>query len=95
MWWSPDGKKLAYYRFDESKVPDFYLTPNLTTIQDTLDVEAYPKPGVPNPIVDLFVYDVDTKTDDEGRRARRQAVRERRARLLRLPRRLVAGRRRS
>ena len=30
MWWSPDGKKLAFYRFDESKVPDFYLTPNLT-----------------------------------------------------------------
>src|SRR5205085_870011 len=29
MWWSPDGKKLAFYRFDESKVPDFYLTPNL------------------------------------------------------------------
>jgi dipeptidyl-peptidase 4 len=62
MWWSPDGKKLAFYRFDESKVPDFYLTPNLTKIQDTLDVEAYPKPGVANPIVDLLVYDVDTKT---------------------------------
>ena len=25
MWWSPDGKKLAYYRFDESKVRDYYL----------------------------------------------------------------------
>jgi dipeptidyl-peptidase-4 len=62
MWWSPDGKKLAFYRFDESKVPDFYLTPNLTKIQDTLDVEAYPKPGVPNPVVDLMVYDVDTKS---------------------------------
>ena len=61
MWWSPDGKKLAYYKFDESKVPDFYLTPGLTGVQDTLDVEAYPKPGVPNPVVDLFVYDVDSK----------------------------------
>jgi dipeptidyl-peptidase-4 len=61
MWWSHDGKKLAYYRFDESKVPDFYLTPSLTHVQDTLDVEAYPKPGVPNPVVDLFVYDVDSK----------------------------------
>ena len=61
MWWSPDGTKLAYYRFDESKVPDFYLTPSLTQVQDTLDVEAYPKPGVPNPVVDLFVYDVNTK----------------------------------
>ncbi|HTJ23193.1 MAG TPA: DPP IV N-terminal domain-containing protein [Gemmatimonadaceae bacterium] len=61
MWWSPDGKKLAFYRFDEQMVPDFYLTPGLTRLQDTLDVEAYPKPGVPNPIVDLFVYDVDSK----------------------------------
>jgi dipeptidyl-peptidase-4 len=61
MWWSPDGKKLAYYRFDESKVPDFYLTTGLTQLQDTLDVEAYPKPGVPNPVVDIFVYDVDSK----------------------------------
>ena len=25
MWWSPDGSKLAYYRFDESKVPDYFL----------------------------------------------------------------------
>ncbi len=73
MWWSPDGKKLAYYRFDESKVPDFYLTPNLTKIQDTLDVEAYPKPGVPNPVVDLFVYDVDTKKTTRDRRPRRQS----------------------
>jgi dipeptidyl-peptidase 4 len=61
MWWSPDGKKLAFYRFDESKVPDFYLATNLTAIQDTLDVEAYPKPGVPNPVVDVYVYDVATK----------------------------------
>ncbi len=61
MWWSPNGKKLGYYRFDESKVPDFYLTPSLTRIQDTLDVEAYPKPGVANPVVDVYVYDVDTK----------------------------------
>ena len=25
MWWSPDGSKLAYYGFDESPVPDYYL----------------------------------------------------------------------
>jgi dipeptidyl-peptidase-4 len=61
MWWSPNGTKLAFYRFDESKVPDFYLATNLTRVQDTLDIEAYPKPGVPNPVVDVFVYDVATK----------------------------------
>ena len=24
MWWSPDSTKIAFYRFDESKVPDYY-----------------------------------------------------------------------
>ena len=61
MWWSPDGKKLAYYRFDESRVPDFYITLDETKLQTTVDTEAYPKPGVPNPVVDLFVYDVATR----------------------------------
>jgi dipeptidyl-peptidase-4 len=62
MWWSPDSQTLAYYRFDENPVPDFYLQMNQTQVQDTLDVEAYPKPGKPNPIVDLFVYDIASKT---------------------------------
>lgn len=58
MWWSPDGMRLAYYRFDEKPVPDFFLQMGQTTVQGELDVEAYPKAGVDNPIVDLFVYDV-------------------------------------
>ncbi|MBI3401247.1 MAG: DPP IV N-terminal domain-containing protein [Acidobacteria bacterium] len=61
MWWSPDGTQLAYYGFDESKIPDFYLALDQTRTQDALDTEAYPKAGVPNPVVDLFVYDVATK----------------------------------
>lgn len=61
MWWSPDGKKLAYYRFDESKVPDYYLQMQQVQIQDQLDVEAYPKAGAPNPAVELFIYDVESK----------------------------------
>ena len=61
MWWNPAGTKVAYYRFDESGVPDYYLGVDQTKIQSTLDVEAYPKAGVTNPVVDLFVYDVATK----------------------------------
>jgi dipeptidyl-peptidase-4 len=61
MWWSPSGTKLAYYRFDESKVPDYFLQLGQTKLQSTMDIEAYPKAGVDNPIVDLFVYDVATK----------------------------------
>ena len=62
MWWSPDGSKLAYYRFDESKVPDYFIGLNQTKLHSTIDVEAFPQPGVPNPVVDLFVYDVARKT---------------------------------
>ena len=58
MWWSPDSRKIAYYRFDEKQVPDYYISVDQTRLQSAIDTEAYPKSGVPNPIVDLFVYDV-------------------------------------
>jgi dipeptidyl-peptidase-4 len=58
MWWSPDSRKLAYYRFDERDVRDYYVTLNQTQPQVTLDIEAFPRPGTPNPVVDLFIYDV-------------------------------------
>ncbi len=61
MWWNPASTKLAYFRFDESKVPDFYITNDETHVQNRVDVEAYPKPGVPNPVVDLYVYDMASK----------------------------------
>ncbi len=61
MWWSPDSKKIAYYRFDESKVPDYFLQMDQTKLYTRPDIEAYPKAGQPNPIEDIFVYDVATK----------------------------------
>ncbi len=61
MWWSPDAKKLAFYRFDESLVPDYYVPLNETGIQNKLETEAYPKAGAPNPVVELRVYDLASK----------------------------------
>jgi len=61
IWWSPDSRKLAFYRFDESAVQDFYLTLNLTEIQSTLDREAYPKAGTTNPVADILIYDLEAK----------------------------------
>jgi dipeptidyl-peptidase-4 len=60
MWWSPDSRKIAFYRFDESKVPDYYLQLDQTKLQSRMDVEPYPKAGVTNPIVDLLVYDLSS-----------------------------------
>jgi dipeptidyl-peptidase-4 len=61
MWWSPDSRKLAYYRFDERGVRDYYVAMHQTDVQATLDTEAYPKPGTANPIVDLYIYDIATR----------------------------------
>jgi dipeptidyl-peptidase-4 len=61
MWWSPDGRRLAYYRFDESSVPDFLMTMAQTAVRPALDAEAFPLAGAANPVVDLFIYDVDTR----------------------------------
>lgn len=59
MWWSPDGKRIAYYRFDESGVRDYYLQLDQTKLHSTMDIEAYPKAGTDNPIVDVYVYDLE------------------------------------
>ena len=85
MWWSPDSTKLAFYRFDESKVPDYILQMDQTKLYTKADIEAYPKAGQPNPIADIFIYDVATKKITTSRRPRRQAVRRRRHRPLCLP----------
>ena len=61
MWWSPDSRKIAFYRFDESPVADYYLQLDQTKIQSKMDIEAYPKAGTPNPIADLMIYDLATK----------------------------------
>ena len=58
IWWSPDSTKVAFYRFDESKVKDYYIQMDQTQLQTSLDVEAYPKSGTENPIADVMVYDL-------------------------------------
>ena len=61
MWWSPDSAKIAYYRFDESKVPDYILQMDQTKLYTKADVEAYPKAGEPNPVAEIFIYDLASK----------------------------------
>jgi dipeptidyl-peptidase-4 len=65
MWWSPDSKRLAYYGFDDTPVPDYYLQLDQTKLYSKIDTEAYPKVGYDNPIVTLFVHDMTTGKDTE------------------------------
>ena len=61
MWWSPDSKKVAFYRFDESTTDTYYVLLNQLETYDSLEVMSYPKVGAKNQPVDLMVYDLETK----------------------------------
>ncbi|NVO11725.1 MAG: S9 family peptidase [Bacteroidales bacterium] len=60
MQWSPDSKKLAFYRFDESEVMQF----NMTKFQNNLYPEnytfKYPKAGEKNSVVSIHVYNAES-----------------------------------
>lgn len=62
LWWNSNSTRLAFYRFDETRLLDYYLTLDHTKIQTRLDVEPYMKAGAENPEVDLFIYDPAEKT---------------------------------
>jgi len=62
VWWSPDGSRLAFLRFDETRTPDYSITLDLTKAQSRLHTVAYPHPGEPNPVPDLVVYDLASRT---------------------------------
>ncbi|MCK9204084.1 MAG: S9 family peptidase [Bacteroidales bacterium] len=58
--WSPDGNKLAFYRFNESKVREYQLTYYGDLYPEQYKYK-YPKPGEDNSIVDIFCYDLNSK----------------------------------
>jgi dipeptidyl-peptidase-4 len=61
IWWSSNSQKVAFYRFDESRVKDYFLALDQTRIPSRIDTEPYMKAGDPNPVVDILIYDVPTK----------------------------------
>lgn len=57
FFWSNDSEKIAYYKFDESKVKQF----SMTIYGDLYPMEyvyKYPKAGEDNSVVEIFVYDL-------------------------------------
>jgi dipeptidyl-peptidase-4 len=69
--WSPDSKKIAYVRFDESTVPMFNMTmyagqkPELknNVLYPENRTFRYPKAGESNSLVTVHVYDLKTGAD--------------------------------
>lgn len=57
FWWSPDGTRIAFYRFDERQVPIHPLVDESPVHPKTRN-QRYPKPGDPNPLVRVGVFDL-------------------------------------
>ena len=58
IFWAPSGRKLAFYRKDESRVTDFPLL-NIMTRTGELELLKYPMNGMDSEIVSLGIYDLD------------------------------------
>lgn len=61
MWWSPDSKKVAFYKFQEKGSKKYYVVLDQLQLYDSLEVMSYPKVGADNLPVDLLIYDLETK----------------------------------
>lgn len=61
FWWSPDSRRIAFLRFDDSPVPTFPIFGARGT-HGELEVQRYPKSGDPNPEVRLGIVTVADRT---------------------------------
>jgi dipeptidyl-peptidase-4 len=59
--WNKDGTKIAYIRFDETKVPEFSMDVYGKELYQTQQVFKYPKAGEANADVSLHIYDLDSE----------------------------------
>lgn len=72
FWWSPDSKKIAFFRTDDSPVPVFTIT-DANGLHGYVEKMRYPKVGDPNPEVKVGIVpreggntvwaDFDSKAD--------------------------------
>ena len=58
FYWSPDSKKIAFIRFDESQVPQFTMQLYNDEMYPTDQTFKYPKVGEKNAEVSTFIYDI-------------------------------------
>lgn len=58
--WSPDGKYIAYYRFDESQVKEFSMDYYRGQLYPEQYQFKYPKAGEKNSDVEVYIYSLET-----------------------------------
>lgn len=58
--WSPDSKKIAYYRFDETDVKEYNLQVWGDKVYPVDYRFKYPKAGEKNSVVEVWIYQVDS-----------------------------------
>jgi len=61
FFWSGDGNKIAFYRFDESQVNQFTMTNYTNKLYPDYVNFKYPKTGEDNAIVSIHIYDLNSK----------------------------------
>ncbi len=59
FYWSPDSKKISYYRFDESKVREFTMQTWGGLYPENYNYK-YPKAGEDNSVVDIYIYNLES-----------------------------------
>ena len=59
FFWSPDGSKIAFYRFDENEVKKFSMDMFQGKLYPTQYEFRYPKAGEDNSEISLHIYDVE------------------------------------
>lgn len=67
LWWSPQGDKIGFLKFNDTEVPDFpipyYVQEGHEDYPELVSIK-YPKPGYSNPKVDLVLYDTELKNQN-------------------------------
>ena len=64
FYWSPNGDQIAYYRFDESEVPEFKMAIYSGLYPEEFEFK-YPKAGEKNSKVRVFVYSLSSSQSTE------------------------------
>ncbi|MEC7584563.1 MAG: DPP IV N-terminal domain-containing protein [Planctomycetota bacterium] len=65
MWWTPDSKKLLFYKFDDRGVQPFHLVTGWADINTGHYPEYYPKAGAKNPAASVMIYDLEDQSTVE------------------------------